>query len=321
MNKIFPALLILLVLPLAACGPAGVPAADGELHVVATTSMIADLAREVGGEHVRVTGLMGPGVDPHLYQASEGDVVRMSSADVVFYNGLHLEGKMSDVFHQMTSRDITTVAVAEESIPDSLLIDSPAFAGNYDPHVWFDVMLWMRAAGRLASVLAEMDPEHAADYQTRLDRYLVELDSLDAYVRKRASELPEERRVIITSHDAFGYFGRAYGFEVRGLQGISTAAEAGTADVSDLAEFVASRRIPAMFVETSVSARGIQAVREAVRARGFEVAIGGTLYGDALGDPETPEGRYLGMIRHNIDTIVTALGGEESSLSEAVDSR
>ena len=313
MNKILSALLVFL----AACGPAGKPAANGELNVVATTSMIADLARELGGEHVKVTGLMGPGVDPHLYQASEGDVVRMSSADVLLYNGLHLEGKMSDIFHQMKSRDIATVAVAEESIPESLLIESPAFAGNYDPHVWFDVTLWMRVASRLASVLADMDPEHAGDYQRQLERYLVQLDSLDGYVRERAAELPRDRRVIITSHDAFGYFGKAYDFEVRGLQGISTATEAGTADVSNLAEFVASRKIPAMFVETSVSARGIEAVREAVRARGFDVAIGGTLFGDALGDQDTPEGRYVGMIRHNIDTIVAALNGEESALSEA----
>lgn len=306
---------LLVLLIVASCGPARQPGGDGKLHIVATTSMIADLARQIGGEHVRVTGLMGPGVDPHLYQASEGDVVRMSTADVVLYNGLHLEGKMADIFHQMNRRDIRTVALAEEAIPQDMLIESPTFAGNFDPHVWFDVTLWKRVAEQVGKVLAEMDAEHSQEYSRRLDAYVLWMDSLDAYVRGRASELPEDRRVIITSHDAFGYFGRAYGFEVRGLQGISTATEAGTADVQRLAAFVAERRIPAMFIETSVSARGIEAVREAVRARGFEVAIGGTLYGDALGNPNTPEGTYLGMIGHNIDTIIEALKGEGRSLA------
>ncbi|MEX1055705.1 MAG: zinc ABC transporter substrate-binding protein, partial [Rhodothermales bacterium] len=232
------------------------------------------------------------------------------------YNGLHLEGKMSDIFHRMKERGIPTVALAEEAIPDSLLRESSTFAGNYDPHVWFDVELWKRVAERLAVALEEMDPGHAEEYGRRLAEYSSRLDSLDGYVRMKARELPEERRVIITSHDAFGYFGRAYDFEVRGLQGISTATEAGTADVQALAEFVAERRIPALFVESSVSARGIEAVREAVRSRGFEVSIGGTLFGDALGNPGTPEGEYTGMIRFNIDTITSSLKGEGRSLAE-----
>ena len=305
----------LLILVLAACGPAERREDDGRLHVVATTSMIADLARQIGGDVVEVTGLMGPGVDPHLYQASEGDVVRMSSGDVVLYNGLHLEGKMTDIFHRMNDRGIPTVGLAEEAIPDSLLRESAAFAGNYDPHVWFDVTLWKRVAERMTAVFEEMDPVHVEDFRRRLSEYAVRLDSLDAYVRVKAAELPEDRRVIITSHDAFGYFGRAYGFEVRGLQGISTAAEAGTADVQDLADFVAERKIPALFVESSVSARGIEAVREAVRSRGFEVAIGGTLFGDALGNPGTPEGEYIGMIRYNVDTITSSLKGEGRTLA------
>ena len=295
----------------AACGPADRAgrAPDGAVNAVATTSMIADLLRQIGAEHVEVTGLMGPGVDPHLYQASAGDVTRMSEADVIFYNGLHLEGKMVNVFEQMHRRNIRAVAVAETAVPDGELIESPAFQGNYDPHVWFDVSLWMQVAETVHDVLAEMDPENATNFQTNLQAYQDELSSLDAYIREKTAELPENRRVLITSHDAFGYFGRAYGFEVYGLQGISTAAEAGTADVQALVELVVQRRIPALFIESSVSPKGIEAVREAVRSRGFDVSIGGTLYGDALGNPETPAGTYAGMIRHNIDTIVSSLQG------------
>jgi manganese/zinc/iron transport system substrate-binding protein len=295
----------------AACGPADRAgrAPDGAVNAVATTSMIADLLRQIGAEHVEVTGLMGPGVDPHLYQASAGDVTRMSEADVIFYNGLHLEGKMVNVFEQMHRRTIRAVAVAETAVPDDELIESPAFQGNYDPHVWFDVSLWMQVAETVHDVLAEMDPENATNFQTNLQAYRDELSSLDAYIREKTAELTESRRVLITSHDAFGYFGRAYGFEVYGLQGISTAAEAGTADVQALVELVVQRRIPALFIESSVSPKGIEAVREAVRSRGFDVSIGGTLYGDALGNPETPAGTYAGMIRHNIDTIVSSLQG------------
>jgi manganese/zinc/iron transport system substrate-binding protein len=295
----------------AACGPADRAgrAPDGAVNAVATTSMIADLLRQIGAEHVEVTGLMGPGVDPHLYQASAGDVTRMSEADVIFYNGLHLEGKMVNVFEQMHRRNIRAVAVAETAVPDDELIESPAFQGNYDPHVWFDVSLWMQVAETVHDVLAEMDPENATNFQTNLQAYRDELSSLDAYIREKTAELTESRRVLITSHDAFGYFGRAYGFEVYGLQGISTAAEAGTADVQALVELVVQRRIPALFIESSVSPKGIEAVREAVRSRGFDVSIGGTLYGDALGNPETPAGTYAGMIRHNIDTIVSSLQG------------
>ena len=280
------------------------------LSVVATTSIIADLATQIGGEHVSVTGLMGPGVDPHLYKASAGDVTRLSGADVILYNGLHLEGKMADVFERMRQRGIPVFAVAEESVTGEDLIDSELFQGNYDPHIWFDVTLWQDAARRVQEILAEADPLRAAAYRERLDSYLAEMDRAHAYVRERTAAIPADRRVIVTSHDAFGYFGRAYGFEVHGLQGISTAAEAGTADVQQLADLVAARRIPAMFVESSISPRGIEAVQEAVRARGFEVGIGGTLYGDALGDPDSQAGTYLGMMRQNIDTIVAALAGD-----------
>lgn len=283
---------------------------DRTINIVATTSMVADLVKAIGQDRTEVTGLMGPGVDPHLYKASEGDVVRMAEADAIFYNGLHLEGKMTEVFEQMTRRDIPTYPVAQNSIPDSLLLASLTYTGNYDPHVWFDVLLWMQVAQEVQEVLATMDPQHAAFYKANATAYLAELEALDAYVREQAARVPTERRVLITSHDAFGYFGEAYGFEVRGLQGLSTASEAGTADVQQLAAFVAERQIPAVFVESSVSSRGIEAVQAAVRARGFNVTIGGNLFSDALGNPDTPEGTYIGTVRFNIDTIVAALLGQ-----------
>jgi manganese/zinc/iron transport system substrate-binding protein len=231
----------------------------------------------------------------------------MMRADLLFYNGLHLEGKMTEIFAQMRQRKGGAYAVAEEGIAPDKRRESPSFAGNYDPHVWFDVSLWMEAARYVERVLAEVDTAHAAAYAAKAAAYRAQLAELDAYVRERAAEVPAPQRVLITSHDAFGYFGRAYGFEVRGLQGISTATEAGTADVQALSAFVAERRIPALFVESSVSSRGIEAVREAVRSRGFGVRLGGTLYGDALGSPDSGADTYVGMVRHNIDTIVEAL--------------
>lgn len=231
----------------------------------------------------------------------------MMEADVIFYNGLHLEAKMADVLEQMQG-SIRTVAVTD-AIDRNLLIAPPQFEGAYDPHVWFDVTLWMKAVEKVRDTLVEMDPASADTYDANAQRYLEELAQLDAYVRAQAERVPAEQRVLVTAHDAFHYFGRAYGFEVRGLQGISTATEAGTADVQALADFIAERRIPAIFVESSVPQRNLEAVQEAVRARGFEVKIGGQLYSDAMGDPGTPEGTYVGMVRHNIDTIVTALLG------------
>ncbi len=277
------------------------------IRVVATTNIVADLVSRVGEGRLEVHSLMGPGVDPHLFKASAGDVTRMAEADVVVYNGLHLEGKMTEVFEQMRGRGIPTLAVAEDTALQSSLRESELFQGNFDPHVWFDVTLWMRVARATERYFATLDPVHADTYAANTAAYVVELEAAHRYVLEQAESVPEALRVLVTSHDAFGYFGLAYGFEVRGLQGISTATEAGTADVQDVAAMVASRRIPAMFIESSVSPRGIEAVREAVRARGFEVAIGGTLYGDALGGPASDAATYLSMVRHNVDTIVDAL--------------
>ena len=282
------------------------PIADRPVQVVATTNIVADLARQIGGDRVEVTALMGPGVDPHLYRASEGDVGRMTGADLIAYNGLELEGKIGEVLEQVEGRGIATVPVAA-GIPEDSLAASAVYAGAYDPHVWMSVPLWRSAASELGQALAALDPTHAQHYADRVDATLAGLDSLDAYVRSRVGELAPEDRVLVTAHDAFGYFGRAYGFEVYGLQGISTATEAGTRDVQDLATFVAEGRIPAMFVESSVSPKAIEAVQAAVRAQGFDVEIGGNLFSDALGADGTPEGTYVGMIRHNVDTIVDAL--------------
>lgn len=295
---------------LSACGQATAPAAPAAdanrpLEAVATIGMVADIVEQVGGERVNVTGLMGAGVDPHLFKASEGDVQRISQADIVFYNGLNLEAGMARVFEQMQGRTMA-VAVAEK-VDQTLLLPSEEYDNQFDPHIWFDVSLWQKAVERVRDALIERDPNHAATYRSNAERYLGELNELHTYVKEQSAKVPAEQRVLITAHDAFNYFGKAYGFEVTGLQGISTAAEAGTADVQQLADFIAERRIPAIFVETSVPPRTIEAVQAAVRAKGFEVKIGGELFSDAMGNPGTPEGTYIGMVRHNIDTIVSAL--------------
>lgn len=304
-----PALLAMIALVcLAGCGGGGAARDDGRLNVVATTGQVADLVRQVGGGRVTVTALMGPGVDPHLYKASAGDVERLRQADLIVYHGLHLEAKMGDVLARLGAHR-PTLAVAE-SLPVDRLLSPPEFAGAHDPHVWFDAPLWRLTVAPVAARLAALDPAHAEEYRERAGAYEAALDRLDADLRATFATIPAGQRVLITAHDAFGYFGRAYGFEVRGLQGISTATEAGTADVQTLAAFIAERRLPAIFVETSVSPRAIEAVREAVRARGFAVRVGGALYSDALGDAGTPAATYEGMMRHNAATIVAALRGE-----------
>jgi manganese/zinc/iron transport system substrate-binding protein len=275
------------------------------VRVVTTTSMITDLVSRVAGDRATVTGLMGTGIDPHGYKASERDVMTLAEADVVFYNGLHLEAKMSDVLERVEGR-IETAAVTE-GIDRGRLIHSPQFTGSYDPHVWFDVSLWIEAAREVADVLARIDPAHADVYARNAEGYVEELERLDEEVLALVDSVPPERRVLVTAHDAFGYFGRAYGFEVHGLQGISTVAEAGAADVQRVADFIAERRIPAVFVESSVPQQTIRAVQEAVRSRGFDVEIGGQLFSDAMGDAGTPEGTYPGMVLHNVRTIANAL--------------
>ncbi len=307
-------LLVLALLSTVACGEDGIVDAgsigERQVRVVATTGMIADAVRHVGGERVDVAGLMGPGVDPHLYSASEGDVTRLREADIIFYNGLHLEAQMANVLQRMNESGARTVAVAEGVAQERLL--APAeFEGAYDPHVWFDVSMWMEVVKTVRDALVVLDEQNSEIYVQNAESYLAQLGDLHLYVLEQAQRVPEEQRVLVTAHDAFNYFGRAYGFEVRGLQGISTVAEASTADVQALARFIVEREIPAVFVESSVPQRNIEAVQAAVRAQGTEVAIGGALYSDAMGSPDTAAGEYMGMVRHNIDTIVSALLGQE----------
>lgn len=315
MYRIVPLILLLILLAsLAACSDTGA-ANSGDLsertiRIVATTGMITDIVEEVGGERVTVEGLMGPGVDPHLYSASEGDVTRLREADIIFYNGLHLEAQMANVLERMNETGARTVAVTD-SVPRESLLAPPEFAGAYDPHIWFDVSMWMQAVEVVRDALMELDAQNAEIYEENAAAYLEQLASLHAYVLEQAERVPQEQRVLVTAHDAFNYFGRAYGFEVRGLQGISTASEASTADVQELARFIVERQIPAVFIESSVPQRNIEAVQAAVRAQGAEVTIGGALFSDAMGNPGTPEGTYVGMVTHNIDTIVSALLGSE----------
>lgn len=282
-------------------------AAEDKINVVATTTMLADLSGIIGGARVSVSGLMGPGIDPHLYQASAGDVTLMQKADVVVYNGLHLEGKMGEIFENLSGQGAAVICI-EAGLDESKLLAWEEDNSIYDPHIWFDVSLWQAAAQTVAQGLSQVDPDGKAAYQANLDVYLKELDAADAYIRGRAAELPEAQRVLITAHDAFQYFGKAYGFEVHGLQGISTESEAGTADMRQLAEFIADRQIKAIFVESSVPPKTIEALQAAVRAKGFDVAIGGELYSDSLGDADSGADTYILTVKANINTIVNALG-------------
>ena len=279
---------------------------NGKLNVVTTTSMITDLVKNIGGDAINVQGLMGSGVDPHLYKASEGDVTKLVDADIIFFNGLHLEGKLVDVFEKMSSQTKTPISLAE-SLDKSKLIGSEYFASNYDPHVWFDIDFFKTFATKVTLVLSKKDPKNASIFKRNLKRYLAELDKLKEDVQSVVNQLPAEKRILVTAHDAFNYFGQAYDFKVVGLQGISTATEAGVQDVQKLASFIIEYKIKAIFIESSVPKRTIEALQEAVKSKDHDVIIGGTLYSDALGNPDSLEGTYVGMYRYNIKTIVGAL--------------
>lgn len=296
-----------LVLVASACGAASGPAGGhGEkLKVTATIGMIADVAREIGGERVEVTGLMKAGVDPHLYKASQGDIKRLEQADLILYNGLHLEGKMAEVLEKLGKKK-AVVAVSKDVDPSKLRASEDG-STEYDPHIWFDVRHWMSVAGTIAGELAKADPEHAAEYKQRTDVYLKKLEELHGYAKQQIASIPESGRVLVTAHDAFQYFGAAYGIEVKGLQGISTASEAGAKDVSTLRDFLVERRIKAVFVESSVPKKTIEAVISGAKQKGHTVVVGGELFSDAMGEEGTAEGTYIGMVRHNVDTIVKAL--------------
>ena len=275
------------------------------LKLVCTTGMIGDAIKTIAGPEAEVVTLMGPGVDPHLYKATQGDLRQLSTADAIFYNGLHLEGKMGEVLEKV-ARQKPVIAVAE-GLPEERLINSSDYASAYDPHIWFDVARWRAAVSYAGEELVALDTTHAPAYRKRLRVYLRQLDSLDRWVRTEVRKIPEPQRVLITAHDAFTYFGEAYEIEVRGLQGISTVSEYGLRDISELVNFITERQIKAVFVESSVPRKSLEAVVEGCARRGHQVEIGGTLYSDAMGAAGTPEGNYPGMVRANVNTIVKAL--------------
>lgn len=279
---------------------------DPRPKLVATTTLLGDLARNLCGDKFCITTLMGAGIDPHIYKASARDCIRLEEADVILYNGINLEGKMQDVLKKTADAGKTVLSV-EDALKKEDLIPVTDEGNVYDPHVWFDVGLWSVAAQYVSSAIQEFDPDNAEYYKERARDYITELHALDYYVQTKAYELPESKRVLITAHDAFSYFGRAYGFCVRGIQGISTNAEAGTLDLSRLADFIAERNIRAVFMETSVSPKTAEALMSAVRARGADITLGNALYSDSLGDEKSGANTYIAAVKSNIDAIVDAL--------------
>jgi manganese/zinc/iron transport system substrate-binding protein len=278
---------------------------NGRLNVVTTTTMITDLVKNIGGDHIDVKGLMGSGIDPHLYKASQGDVSQLDDADVIFYNGLHLEGKLVEVFEKM-NRKKPTIAVSD-GVDQKTLIGSEYFASSYDPHIWFDLTYWNEITNYVTQKLVELDPENKTAFEANRDAYLEKLKRLRTELEAKIAELPKERRILVTAHDAFNYYGRTFDFEVVGLQGLSTATEAGVRDVQNMTQFIIDNKIKAVFIESSVPRRTVEALQAAVKAQDHDVTIGGELYSDALGSAGTEEGTYIGMYRHNVNTIVNAL--------------
>ncbi|MBW7457251.1 metal ABC transporter solute-binding protein, Zn/Mn family [Paenibacillus sepulcri] len=298
------------IIVISACGgsdPAATSASGekGALKVTTTIGMIADIVRQVGGEHVQVTGLMKSGVDPHLYKASQGDINKLDKADIVFYNGLHLEGKMTEILEKMAKK--RTIVAVSDGIDRASLRGGNQTGTEFDPHIWFDVRHWMEATETVRDTLIKYDGGHEAAYRANADAYLSQLEQLHQETAEKISSIPEESRVLVTAHDAFGYFGDAYNIKVMGLQGISTASEPGTKDVTDLRDYLVANKIKAVFIESSVSRKAIDAVIEGARQKGHLIHNGGQLFSDAMGEEGTAEGTYIGMVRHNVETIVNAL--------------
>lgn len=294
---------------LASCKPAAETPTSGKLQVVTTIAMIGDVATRIGGDAVEVQALMGAGVDPHLYKATAADVKKLQSADLILYNGLMLEGKMADLFVRL-AKDGKPVHAVTETILTSEGYVMTDEAEHYDPHVWMDVAGWSKAAASISEAIIAQRPAEAEAIRKRTEDYAAELKKLDDYARRSLASIPEGKRVLVTAHDAFGYMARAYGLEVRGIQGISTESEAGLKDINDLVNYLVERKIPAVFVESSVPRKSVEALVEGAKAKGHEVRIGGELFSDAMGDAGTYEGTYIGMIDHNVTLITRALGGE-----------
>jgi manganese/zinc/iron transport system substrate-binding protein len=278
------------------------------VRVVTTTSMIADAARQIGGERVAVTALMGPGVDPHAYRQTRSDIVAMLRADAVVWHGLYLEAQLEEFLLDLAGHK--RVIAVGEAVPRDRLITHTDYENRFDPHIWMDPALWRSVVLAVRDALGEIDPAGAQTYAAGAARHLAEIDALNAYAAGRLATVPAERRVLVTAHDAFNYFGRAFDFEVLGIQGISTESEAGLRRIEELVDTLVSRGITAVFVESSVSARNVQALIEGAAARGHTVTIGGELFSDAMGPSGTYEGTYIGMIDHNVTGIARALGGD-----------
>ena len=268
--------------------------------------MITDLVQNIGGDKVNVEGLMGAGVDPHLYKASEGDVSKLFNADMIIYNGLHLEGKLVEVFENMERQNINTVAISD-ALDKKELISSALFASNYDPHIWFNIDYWKQITVYITRKLSEAQPENKDYFRANAEKYVKELEQLQVELDAEIATLSVDKRRLVTAHDAFNYFGKAFQFDVVGLQGLSTATEAGVQDVQKTASYIIEHKVKAVFIESSVPRRTIEALEAAVNSKNHDVVIGGTLFSDALGNPGTPEGTYIGMLKFNVHTIVEAL--------------
>jgi manganese/zinc/iron transport system substrate-binding protein len=279
-----------------------------DLRIVATTGMIADIVRQVVGEATQVHNLIGEGLDPHQYRPTRQDIARLQQADMIFHNGLHLEGKMSDILARMAQRGKPVIAIAE-AIQESSSFILKDEEKQLDPHIWMDVQGWIKAVEVVTETMITHYPDQEQELKKRAQQYTQQLETLDAYARDALASIPEDKRSLVTAHDAFNYLGRAYGITVRGIQGISTESEAGVRDIERLVSFLVENKIPAIFVETSVADKNVRALVEGARAQGHSVAIGGELFSDAMGQAGTYEGTYIGMMDHNITTITRALGG------------
>jgi manganese/zinc/iron transport system substrate-binding protein len=278
------------------------------LKVVATTGMIADAAREIGGDAVEVRALMGPGVDPHAYRQTRTDILAATKADLVLWHGLYLEAQMEEFLLRLGQK--RKVVAVGEAVPEALLIGHEDYAGRFDPHVWMAPDIWVHVIAAVRDALIDVRPEHRAAFEANAEAHLVEIAGLSAYSSEALSTIPDAGRVLLTAHDAFNYFGETYGFEVIGIQGISTESEAGLNRIGELVDLLVERGISAVFVESSVSDRNIRALIEGAAARGHQVVVGGELFSDAMGAEGTYEGSYIGMIDHNVTTIARALGGD-----------
>ncbi len=297
-----------IVLVIAGCGSEQTSGENNDketIRVTTTTGQVADLVKNIGGDKVEVVSLMGAGVDPHLYQASQGDIKKLDQADIIFYNGLHLEGKMDEIFEKM-SEDKSVIAIAD-SIPEEKLLSADNGSKSYDPHVWFDIEAWVYGIEVVKQELTKLSPEEEEVFAENAEAYKKDLEEMHQYTVDQIQSIPEESRVLVTAHDAFKYFGSAYGLEVMGLQGLSTDSEYGLKDVQSLVDTLVERNIKAVFVESSISEKSINAVVEGAKEKNHQVVIGGELFSDAMGEEGTKEGTYIGMFKHNVDAIVNSL--------------